>query len=98
MYICIKCGYLVEDIPTEGWKHTELDGSYYEYDDLTCSCGGEFVEAVECECCGEYEAECHMNNGWCRSCVAELCEAHDLDPKAHRAEIYDIIESERDIA
>ncbi len=96
MYICNRCGHLVDEVPTEKWRHTELEGAYYEEEEMPCSCGGEFVEAYECECCGEYEAENELNNGWCRSCVADLCAAQGLDPKRHAMEIYELIEDERE--
>lgn len=96
MYICNRCGYLVDEVPTERWRHTELDGPFYEEEDAPCACGGEFVEAYECACCGEYEAEDKLTNGWCRSCVTELAAAYGLDINQDRAEIYDIIEGERE--
>lgn len=94
MYICERCGHLVSEVPTESWRHTELEGAFYECDDMACDCGGDFVEACECECCGEYEAEEELLNGWCRCCVSELCEARGLDIKKDRSELFDIIEEE----
>ncbi|MBQ9133686.1 MAG: hypothetical protein IJX64_04045 [Clostridia bacterium] len=92
MYICNRCGYVTDEVSVVGWKHTELDGSFYEYEDADCACGGEFAEACECDRCGEYEAEGALVNGWCRACVDELCAELGLDRKRDVAEIYDIIE------
>lgn len=92
MHMCIFCGNVVEEVTYTRWKHTEIDGDYYECDEDPCGCGGYFVDAAECKRCGEYEAENELTNGWCRACVTELCEAKGLDTKADRSEIYDIIE------
>lgn len=54
MYICKDCGQVVDELPTytereECWGHYEE----FEYVD-NCYCGGEWSEAVQCCCCGEY--------------------------------------------
>ena len=92
MLICNKCGYLSSEVPTQSWKHTELEGAYYEHEDAPCDCGGEFVEAVECDNCGEYEAEGDLINGWCRCCAIGVCETYGLDLKKDRGKLFDIIE------
>lgn len=52
MYICDKCGELVDEVPThteyeECWGHLEP----FEYVD-DCNCGGTFVEVKYCVRCG----------------------------------------------
>lgn len=75
-YICEDCGRVLdeEELPVYkedygfqtgvGWKSMEqelLD---------SCSCGGEFVEATECETCGEYFNDCD-NIKICENCIEE---------------------------
>lgn len=94
MYICDRCGDVVEEVGCDRVWHRELDAPYYTDEDECCFCGGDYVEAVECVRCGEYEAENELIFGWCRACVAELCEERGLDLKRDRDEISDIIEEE----
>lgn len=82
---------MVNAIPTSRAYHTEIDGGYYEEEADACMCGGDYEEGYECERCGEYEAESVLINGWCRSCVAFLCEANGLKRKRDYDRIYDLI-------
>lgn len=74
MYICNKCGAVVDTVPRERVKHSELDFPVYVYEDDDCDCGGEFDEACCCKACGEYADENEMVNGFCKGCVLILKE------------------------
>lgn len=64
MYICKECGdtYTENDAPK--YKDFTRFGEKHFIDD--CFCGGELVEANECEICGEYTA-----NTFCEDCLTE---------------------------
>lgn len=81
----------MNEVPTSREYHTEIPGNYYEEIAEPCFCGGDYEEGRECERCGEYEAESVLINGWCRVCVAALCEAKGLDKKRDTDKIYDLI-------
>ena len=55
MYICNKCGDLIDELPTET-EYEECWGRTvsWEEDDDSCSCGGTYVDAVKCVHCDEY--------------------------------------------
>lgn len=57
MYICRDCGEVVEELPTRVY-YDYVDGNWlmsgYSEEELSCRCGGTFVEAVECPVCGEW--------------------------------------------
>lgn len=55
MYICNKCGDLIEELPTtteteECWGRVVTWQEPYN----DCDCGGKYVDAVKCVHCGEY--------------------------------------------
>ena len=91
-YVCADCGNVVDEVPTERYVHNEIPGGYYEMIEEPCFCGGHFEEGRECANCGEYEAESVLIGGWCRACIAALCEEKGLDKNRDASEIYDIIE------
>lgn len=77
MYICDNCGCTCDDddlpiyeedygfetgIGFKSMKQTFVDN---------CSCGGNFVEAQECEMCGEYFAEDDLEGGVCKECLEQ---------------------------
>ena len=72
MFVCKKCGNLVEQIPTtkQCHGHTSLGQRLEETVDCLCHCGGEFVEATECKVCGEWFDNSDMNNV-CEVCIEE---------------------------
>ena len=57
-------GAVVDTVPRERVKHSELDFPVYVYEDDDCDCGGEFDEACCCKACGEYADENEMVNGF----------------------------------
>lgn len=78
MLICNNCGRTIreEDLST----HKDFlayvgEERYYETNADSCSCGGEFEEAVECDCCEEYFIKSDTVFGWrynirvCRGCI-----------------------------
>jgi hypothetical protein len=70
VYICEDCGKLVEEEPCEV-EHCSLSDEFPDYTvpqktPIECSCGGEFVEAVQCKNCGEYFANDYISI--CQSC------------------------------
>lgn len=73
MYICERCGEVVEEIPTGYDCHgrTSLGMELSEEVDRPCRCGGEFVEAEECKCCGEWF---NPNDPYVSNPHSEVCE------------------------
>ena len=67
MYICWKCGDVVEELPSVFDRLCE-NGGELKYDDR-CHCGGDFVEAQRCEECGEVFPADELENGYCRVCL-----------------------------
>ena len=71
MYICERCGATGEELPTyeEDFGYETGVGFRSACQTMTdcCSCGGEFVEATECEECGEWFEE----NG--EQCICSKC-------------------------
>lgn len=65
MFICTDCGKSIGD--DELMFHVESHGERRADD---CDCGGEFVEAVECEICGRYMAGDDARIV-CDNCVSE---------------------------
>lgn len=72
MYICENCGAICEDVPTYeedfGYETGVGFRSACQTMDAECSCGGGFVEAVECEECGEWFAK-NGNQTICDECL-----------------------------
>lgn len=73
MLKCNYCGKVVDEdelgVCSEGVfnNYGEYMGSkYYQAE---CSCGGEFVEADECELCGEWFLDDELTNGFCDDCL-----------------------------
>lgn len=61
MYICDKCGNLVEKLDT--YTESRPYGDSYCYEEMEnneCGCGGEYTEAEICEVCGNYENKLEM--------------------------------------
>lgn len=78
MLICNKCGKVIDE--SELFTHKELlayygDEPFYEINADNCFCGGEFEEAVKCDCCGEYCLNDDIILGWrynvkvCKDCI-----------------------------
>lgn len=78
MLICNRCGRTIDESDLS--THKEFisycgEDKYYETYADNCSCGGEFVEAVKCDCCEEYSTEEDITYGWryntkvCKSCI-----------------------------
>lgn len=73
MYICEHCGELIEELPSERY-YDRVDGNWamsgwVEEEDNSCSCGGDFVEAVKCKICGEWTNPQESNI--CKECLKE---------------------------
>lgn len=65
MLVCNRCGEVIHE--------DELEYSREDYGEMTpdpCHCGGEFVEATECACCGEWFDNEDLN-GVCEVCLEE---------------------------
>ncbi len=80
MYICDTCGEVREELDTHTYYdrvagNSMMSGYTTEIDD-SCSCGGTFVEAVECPICGDW-ANPDENEGIHEECYKEKC--HDLE-------------------
>ena len=80
MYICKKCGELVEELPIKitskgdfnSYDDFELaDGEQIEY----CECGGKFVEAKRCVACAEYYPIDELKSNVCEYCLDEHSES-----------------------
>lgn len=75
MLICNICGKVIEDYElneiTECHAHTCLGQSLEETIVECCECGGEFVEATECEVCGEWFDNSDLH-GVCECCLDEF--------------------------
>lgn len=75
-YVCEYCGKVLdeEELPVYNEDYGFETGIGYksiiqEIVD-TCNCGGNFVEATECEMCGEYFNDCD-DIGICNNCLEE---------------------------
>ena len=73
MYICDRCGELVDDDEIKTYKeHYPYGETCAEQDFISdCSCGGDFVEAEICELCGEYAPKDDISDGLCEKCREE---------------------------
>lgn len=85
MLICEKCNKLYEEdeLPKHIEHHPYGDGTADEvFTDMECPCGGDIVEAVQCDRCGEYlpETETDYIHGY-NSIVCEDCYEELYDPK-----------------
>lgn len=72
MYICDRCGTLVDELPT--CKEYEPYGDSYvprTVSDDYCRCGGYFDEAARCLICGEYFSCDDLTNDVCQICSEE---------------------------
>ena len=75
MLICNKCGMLKNEDEIESYYEchgttslgARLEEQCFDYD---CDCGGEFVEALECEVCGEWFDNTDLH-GVCECCIEE---------------------------
>lgn len=73
MYICDKCRTLTEELPS--YKEARPWGSTVAYEEIVecdCACGGTFMNAKQCEHCGEYAPEMDIEAGCCAECQEEL--------------------------
>ncbi len=71
MYICNRCGETTDEVET----YTEMHGAEgtSNYGAITfdeeCHCGGNFVEAKQCNLCGELFDPDDMYDGICEDCL-----------------------------
>ena len=74
MYICNVCGVLFEEPSKIGEVHYELDEKAVEYFSCCPNCGDtDFVEAVQCDYCGEDFRESELIGGTlCPDCLDEI--------------------------
>ena len=59
MFICDKCGKQVESL-IKKTEYIQMDGYSYPVQEVeidSCSCGGEYQEAIKCPICGEWFVE-----------------------------------------
>lgn len=78
MLICKNCGKVIreEDLGThKDFMSFVGDAPYYETNADNCFCGGEFEEAIKCDCCEEYCVDDDIMLGWrynvkvCKDCI-----------------------------
>lgn len=100
MYICKKCGKLVETVPTYTVPMRAADRTFYEKEcSYGCMCGGEFVEADQCQECGAYILPDETMNSLCVDCFdrkytpefALECDNHDFLDFVYGDEAYRIL-------
>ena len=76
MFICCECGKMFEDIAIWREYRGECfgDPSYEELWGSPC-CYGNYVEAKECSCCGEYITDTYVETydgrRYCSECYIE---------------------------
>ena len=74
MYVCVDCNGLFTTPKHYVEKHG-LENSPYEERDGCPFCGGAFVEAKECKCCGQYINDRYIKTNddeyICRNCYIE---------------------------
>lgn len=74
MLVCNCCGTLVKDEDvrtlTDCHGYTDLREITETFEDRTCECGGDLVEATKCEVCGEYFFD-EYNTKVCEVCFDE---------------------------
>lgn len=74
MLKCNYCGRVIED--DELRTHREYMGECHgtpAYDTFqdSCSCGGDFEEAHQCNGCGEWFLDYELTKGYCEDCLEE---------------------------
>lgn len=71
MYVCNRCGATTDEIESyTEWHGAEGTSNYGEITfDKPCRCGGNFVEAKECNLCGEWFDPDNMYDGICEECL-----------------------------
>ena len=75
MYICNRCGKLIDELSTDSQCHgySSLGEAFVEeYAETECSCGGDFVEARQCEICGEYYSDEDYPYNVCECCAEQF--------------------------
>ena len=72
MYICLDCGALFSDTRKYIERHG-LDSPPYE-EIIGCpSCGGAYVEAIQCDICGNYIVDDYFETKEGRIYCADCC-------------------------
>lgn len=81
MKICDSCKKLIED-NDKLYKYSYIgeygDSGVYQKEVRLCSCGGNFVDAIQCEECGSYfssEKCMHENHPICGDCFEKIANA-----------------------
>lgn len=72
MVICEDCGAVLDEndlITSKSYVSDYMGGCYETYS--VCTCGGDVVEATQCEICGEYFRSDEMHDGICDECLEE---------------------------
>lgn len=78
MLICNQCGRTIDERDLTTHKYFMAyrgDAKYYETNIDNCACGGNFEEAVKCDCCEDYSVYDDIINGWrynirvCKGCI-----------------------------
>ena len=69
MWICKKCGNLIEEVALK-FDHVPIDGRSYPVKayQTECPCGGDLVHALRCGMCGEWFADEDLTDGLCAPC------------------------------
>lgn len=68
MFICLDCGYVFET-PRRWAERHGLDTPPYEELSGCPKCYGDYSDAYECDCCGEYiDEDCAMTEDGLRLC------------------------------
>lgn len=81
-YKCIECGYVFDDGEQAVFENDckEFWGAPCKETFSCCPmCGGDYGEAVPCDCCGEYtlKEELEMNGDICAECMEKYM--HDFE-------------------
>ncbi len=83
MWICKKCGNLVEEVALK-FDHVPIGGRSYPVKayQTECRCGGDLVHAMRCGMCGEWFADDDLTDDLCAPCFdrfynADYALAHD---------------------
>ena len=77
MYICLDCGRIFEESSHFTDKHGLDSGPYEEYDGCP-QCGGAYVEAHRCDCCGEYIVDTYIKLESGERICSECYTTHEL--------------------
>ncbi len=76
MYKCNSCGLVFEEPKNHAESHGFVDG-ICENIEICPNCGGDFSDAVQCECCQEWFSDDDLIYGYCTNCLDNLASEED---------------------